>query len=230
MNEAERIAVYYRERESQLPADRYAEESPAPLFIRRHVEQTMLEMLDEAGVFPLRERSFLDVGSGTGQWLTVLEAFGAEPERLAGLDLVESRIERARQRVPGADLRVGDAAELPWDDGAFDVVFQSMMFSSIRDREVRVAAAREIARVLAEDGVVVSYDFHVGNPRNGATRPLRRFELRSLFPGFDIQWRSTTLAPPLVRLLVPQMRGAAAALQRARLLNTHSMAVLRRRR
>lgn len=228
MGEAERIAGYYREREAKLPAERYAEDRPAPLFIRRHVEQAMLEMLGEAGVFPLSARRILDVGCGAGQWLGVLEGFGAPPANLAGVDLVEDRIARARERLPGADLRVGDAVDLPWEDGSFELVLQSMMFSSIRGREVRAAAAREIDRVLSDDGVVVSYDFHVGNPRNGATRPLRRYELRSLFPGFEVSWRSITLAPPLVRLLVPQMRGAAAALQRARLLNTHSMALLRR--
>ena len=226
--EADRIAAYYREREEKLPAELYAEDRPAPRFIRARLDEVMEEMLGAAGLLPLTGRRVLDVGCGQGQWLGLLRRLGAEPERLAGLDLLEDRVARARERLPGADLRAGDAADLPWRDGSFDLVLQSMMITSILDSGVRAAVAREMARVVTDDGVVVSYDFHVGNPRNPATRALGRRELRSLFPGFEMEWRSVTLAPPLIRLLAPRMPGAAAALERARIFNTHSMALLRR--
>jgi hypothetical protein len=43
-----------------------------------------------------------------------------------------------------------------------------------------------------------------------------------------MRWRRVTLAPPLVRLLVPRLRPLAAGLQALRVFDTHAMAVLRR--
>jgi ubiquinone/menaquinone biosynthesis C-methylase UbiE len=184
-------------------------------------------MLGQAGALPLAARRVLDVGCGAGQWLADLETFGAQRERLAGLDLVPARVGHAHARLPGADIREGDASTLPWPDGSFDVVLQSMMFSSILDPDVRRAAAREIDRVLADGGLVLWYDFFVRSPGNPGTAPVSKSELRDLFPGFDVRWRRVTLAPPLVRLLVPRLRPLASALQAVRIANTHALAVLR---
>lgn len=177
---------------------------------------------------PLAGRRVLEVGCGAGQLMADLETFGARRDRLAGIDLVPERVAAAQARLPGADIREGDAASLPWEDGRFDVVLQSMMLSSVLDPAVRTAAAREMGRVAAPDGLVVSYDFFVRSPGNSGTRPVSKSELASLFPGFSMRWRRTTLAPPLVRLLVPRARPLASGLQALRLLDTHALAVLRR--
>lgn len=59
-------------------------------------------------------------------------------------------------------------------------------------------------------------------------RGVRKHELASLFPGFDVHWRRVTLAPPLVRLLAPRLRPLASLIQELRVADTHAMAVLRR--
>jgi ubiquinone/menaquinone biosynthesis C-methylase UbiE len=170
----------------------------------------------------------LDVGCGYGQWLADLETLGAERRLLAGIDLVPERVEKARARLGGADIREGDASELPFEDGAFDLVLQSMMFSSILDASVKRRAAAEMARVLAPGGLVLWYDFFVNNPRNPNVRGVGRREVEELFPGFDLRWRRVTLAPPLLRALVPRLRPLAGALQGLRVLNTHALATLSR--
>ena len=101
------------------------------------------------------------------------------------------------------------------------------MFSSILDPAVRATAASELARVLAPGGLVLWYDFFTDSPRNPNVRGVGRRELRRLFPGFEVRWRRVTLAPPLIRLLVPRARPLAAALQALKLLDTHALAVLR---
>jgi ubiquinone/menaquinone biosynthesis C-methylase UbiE len=228
VDEAERLLADYARRESEISPDRYAATNPAHLFIRHAVERALADTLRRGGALPLAGRRILDVGCGSGQWLVDLETFGAERERLAGLDLVPERAARARERLPGAEVREGDAAALPWPDHSFDLVLQSMMFSSILDPEVRRRAAREIDRVLAPAGAVLWYDFFVRSPGNPGVRPVGKRELRALFPGFDVRWRRTTLAPPLVRLLVPRLHPLASALQALRVLDTHAMALLRR--
>ena len=149
---------------------------------------------------------------------------GLNHTRLAGIDLVPERVEKARARLGGADIREGDASELPFEEGAFDVVLQSMMFSSILDASVKRRAAAEMARVLAPGGLVLWYDFFVNNPRNPNVRGVGRREVEELFPGFDLRWRRVTLAPPLVRALAPRLRPLAGALQGLRVLNTHALA------
>jgi len=223
LSESERLLADYARRDAEVPPDRYSPSNPAHLFIRHTIERALVEALPE-----LPGRSVLEVGCGAGQLLADLETLGAPRGRLAGIDLVPGRVAAARERLAGADVREGDAASLPWLDGSFDVVVQSMMLSSVLDPAVRTAAAREMARVLAPGGVVASYDFFLRSPGNTGTRPLKRSELASLFPGFAMSWRRVTLAPPLVRLLVPRARSVASALQALRLFDTHALAVLRR--
>lgn len=225
--DADRLVTEYARREREIPAERYALTDPAALFIRHGIERSLVSMLAEQGLLPLAGRRILDVGCGRGQWLADLESFGASRERLAGLDLISERADEARRRLPGADIRQGDATALPWPDGEFELVVQSMMLSSILDPAVRRAAAGEMLRVLAPGGAVLSYDFFTGNPRNREVRGVRRRELETLFPGCELNWRRVTLAPPLVRLLAPRARALAGAVQSLRVLDTHAMVVIR---
>jgi uncharacterized peroxidase-related enzyme len=61
----------------------------------------------------------LDVACGAG---LAVELAGLRGARCAGIDASPRLLAVARDRNPGADLRVGDMHALPWDDGAFDVV------------------------------------------------------------------------------------------------------------
>ena len=83
----------------------------------------------------------LDAGCGAGTFLAMAAARGAET---AGIDISAGMIEIARERLPGADLRIGDLAALPWDEDEFDAVcgFNSFFFAADM-----TAALREAGRV-----------------------------------------------------------------------------------
>jgi SAM-dependent methyltransferase len=179
-------------------------------------------------MLPLAGRRILDVGCGAGQWLADFETWGARRELLAGVDLLADRVEAARARLPGADLRCGDASSLPWESERFDLVLQGTVFSSILERGMKVAVAAEMARVLAPGGAIAWYDFFVDNPRNRAVRGIGRRELASLFPGFELRLRRVTLAPPLARLIAPRSALAGLVLEELRVLDTHYLALLQR--
>ena len=85
--------------------------------------------------------SVLDVGCGTGVFLQAVAKLGARPH---GLDASRALLRIARTRVPQAELRVGDAESLPFDDDRFDVVtgFNSFFFA-----DDMTAALREAGRV-----------------------------------------------------------------------------------
>ena len=91
----------------------------------------------------------LHVGCGTGAALALAAQNGAE---VAGLDASVELLKVARERLPDADLRVADAAELPYDRGCFD---QVMAFDAIQYTEPPAVAVAELARVTRPGGAVV---------------------------------------------------------------------------
>ena len=107
----------------------------------------------------LRERlarghlSLLDAGCGTGGFLRLGSRHG----------LVRPSGRRGHQRgsggageaaVPGAELHVAPAHDLPFSDGTFDVAVLNDVLQHVDEREVD-AGLRELRRVLRPDGVLL---------------------------------------------------------------------------
>ncbi len=111
--------------------------------------------------------SVLDVGSGPG-WLLVAFQRERPGVRLAGVDISPSMVERARRNVARAglaevvELRAGDAARLPFEDGSFDVVVSTGSLHHWRDP---AAGLREIHRVLRAGRRAFVYDIVADTPR-----------------------------------------------------------------
>jgi SAM-dependent methyltransferase len=91
----------------------------------------------------------LDIGCGVGVFLGLVAGRGAEPH---GIDASETLIAVARERLPEADLRVGDMESLPYEDGTFDLVTGFTSFFFANDM---VAALREAGRVAKPGAPVV---------------------------------------------------------------------------
>jgi SAM-dependent methyltransferase len=108
---------------------------------------TYEEAIRRVGVAP-RQR-VLDIGCGTGVFLRLVAERGAVP---FGLDASQALLEIARERVPEADLSVGEMEQLPYDDGTFDLVtgFNSFFFAADM-----LAALREAGRVAKTGAPVV---------------------------------------------------------------------------
>jgi ubiquinone/menaquinone biosynthesis C-methylase UbiE len=209
--------------------------------MRQLRERAVLQLLRRAEILPLESLRILDVGCGDGQWLADFETWGARRDRLAGIDLIGARVEQARNRfaerrdekgvviASGADLWTGDASTLPWESDRFDLVLQSMTFSSILDPGMRHAVAGEMARVLTPNGAILWYDFLVDNPRNPSVRGVGRAELAQLFPGFSFHGRRATVVPPVARRLAVVSLLAVEVLESLRILNGHALGLLRPR-
>jgi len=91
----------------------------------------------------------LDIGCGTGVFLRRLAERGAVA---FGLDASQALLEIARERVPEAELIVGEMEQLPYDNDTFDLVtgFNSFFFAADP-----VAALREAGRVAKTGAPVV---------------------------------------------------------------------------
>ncbi len=105
-------------------------------------------VLDAAAVGP--GSRVLDIGCGTGLTLVLAAGRGAVP---SGLDVTPALLEIAIDRLPDADLRVGDMVALPFPDAAFDAVLGVNAFQFASDP---VRALAEAARVVVEGGAVVA--------------------------------------------------------------------------
>lgn len=85
----------------------------------------------------------LDVGCGDGAVLAQVAA--RRPGwRLAGAEIADAPTRLARERLPGADIRVYDAARLPWPDASFDAGLLVHVLEHVADPP---AVLREVARV-----------------------------------------------------------------------------------
>ena len=94
----------------------------------------------------------LDVGCGPGG-LTRALADRVGAENVAAVDPSEPFAEACRARIPGADVRVGSAEQLPFEDSTFDAVLSQLVVNFMDDAERGVG---EMKRVCLEGGTVAA--------------------------------------------------------------------------
>ena len=216
-----RVAAEYERRGRDISRDFYSLGKPGNLLMYQQTVRSCIAALQEASLFPLRGRRVADIGCGSGSWLLEFVQWGADPADVAGIDLMENRLQEARTRIPQADLRVGSASELPWPDESFDVVSQFLVFTNMFDSVLQRAIANEMLRVLRPGGAVLWFDMRMDNPNNPEVKGLRRKEIASLFPGCEIHLRAAILAPPLARSIAGRWWTLGEALHIISLLRTH---------
>src|SRR5206468_5110563 len=130
---------------------------------------------------PLSQVRILEVGCGTGAWLIDFVRWGFSPENLWGIDLLPEFVVEACRRCPcGVHVQCQSVTDLAFRDATFDIVLQSTVFTSLLDQQVRHLAARELRRVLRENGLILWNDFYLSNPRNPDVRRVGRAEIAAL--------------------------------------------------
>jgi SAM-dependent methyltransferase len=92
----------------------------------------------------------LDVGCGPGA-LSERLAERVGPERVAAVDPSQPFVEACRRRLPGAEVRLGRAEDLPFEDSAFGATFSQLVVNFLTDPE---QGASEVRRVTRPGGVV----------------------------------------------------------------------------
>ena len=99
--------------------------------------------------------SILEVGCNVGWNLAYLRDLGCGG--LAGIEPQSYAVERARQRMPGCDIRQGTAFALPFADSSFDMVFTSGVLIHIHGDDLGTAM-EEMYRVSRRYILYVEYD------------------------------------------------------------------------
>jgi malonyl-CoA O-methyltransferase len=138
--------------------DRASAGYDAAAALQERVRNELLGRLDELKVEP---RNVLDLGTGTGHAARALKK--RHPKALVtAVDIAPGMLARAgaQSRWLRRFERVrADAYSLPFRDGAFDLVFSSLMLQWCDDLD---AVFAEIARVLAPGGLLLFSTFGPG--------------------------------------------------------------------
>ncbi|MCL6538806.1 MAG: methyltransferase domain-containing protein [Acidothermus sp.] len=133
-------------------------------------------------------RLWLDVGCGTGALSSAVIAASA-PRGLVGVDFSEAYLAFARDHIPkaAASFVVADAHELPFRDGAFDVVVSGLCLNFLASPQRALA---EFVRVATPGATIAVYvwDYAAG------MQPIRIF------------WDAATTLDPTARSLDEAIR------------------------
>lgn len=115
------------------------------------------EVADEAFEVAGRGARVLDIGCGPGQLALAMARRGLT---VTATDIDPAMVERAAARLGGeAAALVADVADLPFEDGSFDLVVSTLSLHHWGDVP---AGAAEIARVLAPGGRALVFDLDKG--------------------------------------------------------------------
>lgn len=194
------VVARYARRQSQVPSGLYDPLAPAVYMAQQERERALIRLIRTVGLAPVAEKRVLEIGCGSGSNLLELLGLGFVPENLVANELLEERAVLARRRLPqGVRILPGDATGLDLGNDAFDVVYQSTVFTSLLDNAFQEKLARRMWQWVKPGGGILWYDFVFDNPRNPDVRgvPVRR--IRELFPQADIRRWRVTLAPPISR-------------------------------
>jgi malonyl-CoA O-methyltransferase len=124
------------------------------------LQQTVAEQIAERlNLFKIEPRMILDLGSGTGFGSRLLKKCYRH-STIIQTDLACNMLKRARQSFPGFFRQpryvCGDAESLPFQDGAFDLVFSSLMLQWCNNFDQVFAEAK---RILKPGGLFIFSSF-----------------------------------------------------------------------
>jgi ubiquinone/menaquinone biosynthesis C-methylase UbiE len=228
-SEASRIRSAFTRRVQRIPKDLYSVFGEGQLLRIQELQRELLNLLKEFGNTDLQDKKILEIGCGNGYWLREFIQWGAKPEDLFGIDLLQERIQKAGELCPrGVTLRWKDASDLEFEDCTFDLILQFTVFTSILAPEMKKRVATEMYRVLKPGGAILWYDYFVSNPNNPDVRGVTRREISELFPGLSIFLKRITLAPPLGRAIGPIAPSVYRLLSTFKPLCTHYLGLFRK--
>jgi ubiquinone/menaquinone biosynthesis C-methylase UbiE len=228
MNESERIKKAYNKRKIQQKGNLYSYFNKGNLYIVQSRERIILDLLRKYSFSNLSNKKILDIGCGIGGVLRNFIKYGAKSKHLYGIDLLEDRIEIAKDISPNINFKCGDASNLPYGDESFDIVVQFTVFTSILEDDMRKNIAIEMLRALKKEGIIIWYDFSYNNPRNPDVKGIKKKEIINLFPNCKFTFKRVTLAPPIIRFIAPRSWLLCYLFEKLSFLCTHYLVIIRK--
>ncbi len=130
--------------------------APAYRKVEEKLKANYIVAMDKlAGAVPLRGKSVLDIGSGTGAW--AVRFLDQKVSRVEAVDFSEKMLKVAAEQHPEIHFSYGNAEKLSrFEDNSFDITTASYVLHGVK-AERREKMLREMRRVAKE--AVVIHDF-----------------------------------------------------------------------
>lgn len=201
--EERRIQDIYRKRDRQGKKGLYQWHNQDVLLNQYRLHSVFAGLCRRFHLEDLSQMKILDLGCGSGGWLRTLMAWGADPEKLHGIDILPDRIETAKKLSHLIDYQVTSGFSIPFINASMDMICAHTVFSSVLSPSAREKMAKEMMRCLQPAGHIMIYDYRISSPKNPDTTGIGKNEITRIFPGMQIHSRSLTLAPPISRRIAP---------------------------
>jgi SAM-dependent methyltransferase len=222
----------FRAKETEAVVERYARRNVGNRYSMLRPEVWLSLQERQGAILQLLARHFsetnladlklTEVGCGNGGNLLDFLRFGFIPQNLCGIELLPERVVAARSILPAIlAVHEGDANSANIAANSQDVVFQSVVFSSLLDDEFQQTLADSMWQWVKPGGGVLWYDFIYNNPANQDVRGVPVSRVRELFPNGKMTVKRVTLAPPISRRVCRVHPNAYHLFNAIPLLRTH---------
>lgn len=202
MNQEENEIKIRYEKRKNISSDRYSILNPASILIEQEKERALIKWIKENNIEPLENKKLLEIGCGGGYNLLKFIRFGFKPQNIFANDLISERLQSARELLPSkVHFYEGSAMDLSFKENEFDIVFQSMVFSSILDSDYQIKLAEKMWQWVKPGGGILWYDFIYNNPSNKDVKGVSLAEVKKLFKVKKLYYKKLTLAPPVARIV-----------------------------
>jgi len=198
IDEAKRISLLYNHFDMNESSE-YSLLKLHNLLTYQRREREIVKLFQNNKIPSLKDYKILDVGCGIGGELRRFISLGANPDNLYGIDLTPERINIAKAISPNINFYCSNAELLNYENNYFDIIIQSVMFSSILDDNMKINIAKEMLRVMKPDGFILWYDFFYHNPHKNNVKGITIREIRNLFPGCLLQFKRIQIIKPILR-------------------------------
>jgi ubiquinone/menaquinone biosynthesis C-methylase UbiE len=185
-------------------------------------ERAIYALLNKLGIQTLENKKILEIGGGNGVNQYMFLRLGTNPEDLYFNELIRERFDNAKRRLPSSvNFFQGDARDITLSENSMDIVFQSVVFSSILSDKFKKALASKLLQIVKPGGGILWYDFIYNNPSNPDVKGIGVKEIKNLFPKTKIIIKKVTLAPPINRKVTKIASELYTLLNRFVFLRTH---------
>lgn len=200
-SESERVKQRYARRDQNIEQNRYNLLNASVWQGVQERQRAIITLFNQIGFSRLDQLKMVEVGCGGGANLLEFLRMGFRPENLMGIELLEDRVAEANATLPPRMVKAGDANSAAIRAETQDIVYQSVVFSSLLDNSFQEELAARMWAWVKPGGGVLWYDFIYNNPKNPDVRGVSKARVHELFPSENIRMRRLTLAPPISRLV-----------------------------